>query len=142
MPVRTLIRVEQVNKIYRRHQADEFKALDDVSFCIAAGEAVAVTGPSGSGKSTLLSLIGCMARPTSGSIAFRERRVGKLPEHFLARIRRESFGFVFQQYHLLPDYSVLENILLPLYPTDIPWREMKTKAQGPVGAFLPAPAAT
>jgi len=73
-------------------------------------------GPSGSGKTTLLSLIGCMARPTSGRIFLGEREITSLPERFLTDIRRRTFGFIFQQYNLLSGLSLLENVLMPAYP--------------------------
>lgn len=123
-----LLIVEQLNKIYHRHQPDEVVALKDISLQISQGEVIALTGPSGSGKTTLLSLLGCMSRPTSGSVQLRGRNVSKLPERFLAQIRRETFGFVFQQYNLLRDVSVLENVMLPLYPSAQSFREMKQSA--------------
>ena len=124
----SIIVVEQLSKIYHRHQPDEMAALCEISLQISAGDVVALTGPSGSGKTTLLSLLGCMSRPTSGSIQLRKRNVSKLPERFLAQIRRETFGFVFQQYHLLRDLSVLENVMLPLYPSNQPLHEIKKAA--------------
>ena len=130
-----LIVVEQLNKIYHRHQPDEVTALSDISLQISAGDVVALTGPSGSGKTTLLSLLGCMSRPTSGSIQLLGRNVSKLPERFLAQIRRETFGFVFQQYNLLRDLSVLENVMLPLYPSDLPLREIKKAASEVLDRF-------
>ncbi len=123
-----LLIVEQLNKIYHRHQPDEVTALSNISLQIVSGEVIALTGPSGSGKTTLLSLLGCMSRPTSGRIQLRDRNVSKLPERFLAQIRRETFGFVFQQYNLLRDVSVLENVMLPLYPSAQSFREMKKTA--------------
>ena len=89
------------------------QVLNDVSFEIAGGEAVGVTGPSGSGKSTLLHLIGTLDRPDSGSIEIGGVDPMGLPEPELARFRNRSIGFVFQDHHLLPQYSVLENVLLP-----------------------------
>jgi len=130
-----LLVVEQLNKIYHRHQPDEVTALSDISLQISAGEVVALTGPSGSGKTTLLSLLGCMSRPTSGSIQLLDRNVSKLPERFLAQIRRETFGFVFQQYNLLRDLSVLENVMLPLYPSDLPLREIEKAASEVLDRF-------
>lgn len=130
-----LLAVEKLNKIYHRHQPDEVLALQDVSLQIAPGEVVALTGPSGSGKTTLLSLLGCMSKPTAGSIQLRNRMVSKLPERFLAQIRRETFGFVFQQYNLLRDVNVLENVMLPLYPTDHSFSTMKKLATSVLERF-------
>jgi putative ABC transport system ATP-binding protein len=124
----TLIETEAVSKIYNRHRADEVQALRNISFAVNQGEVVVLKGPSGSGKTSLLSLVGCMARPTSGSIRLSGKNVAKLPERFLAKIRRQSFGFVFQQFNLLRELSVLDNILLPLYPTDLKVTHMQERA--------------
>ena len=126
--MKPLINVEQVSKIYNRHQPDEMVALDTINLQIAPGDVVALTGPSGSGKTTLLSLLGCMGRPTSGSISLHDRQISRLPERFLAKVRRETFGFVFQYYNLLRDVSVLENVMLPLYPTAMRVKTMKKAA--------------
>lgn len=123
-----LIRIEEVSKIYHQGKPDEVRALQDISLEFFPGEVAALTGPSGSGKSTLLALIGCMARPTQGTIYLQKRRVSRLPESFLARIRRETYGFVFQQYHLLRDVSVLDNLMFPLYPAALPYMTMRERA--------------
>ena len=87
--------------------------LDGVSFDAEAGETIVVTGPSGSGKSTLLHIVGTLAPPTSGSVQIDSRSPFDLPERELARFRNQTIGFVFQEHHLLPQYSVMENVLLP-----------------------------
>lgn len=87
--------------------------LRGVTFELAVGEALAITGPSGSGKSTLLHLIGTLDRPSSGSIEIGGSDPYALPEPELARFRNDNVGFVFQDHHLLPQYSVLENVLVP-----------------------------
>lgn len=122
-----LIRLEDVSKTYHPRQADAVPALTGVSLAIAPGEALALRGPSGSGKTTLLSLIGCMARPTSGRVVVAGDEVSKFPEHFLTRIRRRTFGFVFQQYHLIPELSVQDNVMLPLYPEKMGLAEMNRR---------------
>jgi len=125
-----LIHAENVTKVYNPGMPDEVTALHDVSVSISGGEVAVLKGPSGSGKTSLLSLIGCMSRPTSGKILVYGKDVAKLPERFLTNIRRKTFGFVFQQYNLVRDVSVLENVLLPLYPLDIRISEMREKARG------------
>jgi len=130
-----VIRIEEVSKIYHQGKPDEVRALQHISLEIFQGEVVALTGPSGSGKSTLLSLIGCMARPTQGTIYLQDRRVSRLPESFLARIRRETYGFVFQQYHLLRDVSVLDNLMFPLYPMAMPIKAMRERALALLNKF-------
>jgi putative ABC transport system ATP-binding protein len=96
------------------------RALADVSLDIALGEATALTGPSGSGKTTLLSLVGCLARSTSGRILLEGREISGLPEPHLSRLRRERFGFLFQQSCLIPGLTALENVMLPAYPAGEP----------------------
>jgi len=124
-----LIEVAKVSKVYNRGRADELTALSAVSLAIESGDVAVLTGPSGSGKSSLLSLLGCMARPTEGSIVVAGKDVVKLPERFLTEVRRRRFGFIFQQFHLIRELTVLENVLLPLYPVDISIREMKARAE-------------
>jgi ABC-type lipoprotein export system ATPase subunit len=88
-------------------------ALADVSLVVGAHENVAVTGPSGSGKSTLLNLIGGVDRPSSGAIRVDGRDIGSLSSDDLAKYRRETIGFVFQTFRLLPDLTAIENVALP-----------------------------
>ena len=120
-----LLSLEGVNMVFNRQQPDEMTALKNIDIDINSGEVITLTGPSGSGKSTLLSLCGCMARPTSGLVSLEDRQISRLPEKFLAKIRRDRFGFIFQQYNLLRDVSVLENVLLPLYPTGMSTKKMR-----------------
>jgi putative ABC transport system ATP-binding protein len=123
-----LIQVEGVSKIYNSGQADEVVAIADISLDIKENEVAVLTGPSGSGKTSLLSLIGCMGRPTQGKIFIAGKDVVKLPERFLTEVRRKRFGFIFQQFNLIRELSVLENVLLPLYPLDIGMGAMKEKS--------------
>jgi lipoprotein-releasing system ATP-binding protein len=89
--------------------------LRGVSFDLQAGDALAITGPSGSGKSTLLHLIGALDQPSGGRIEISGSVPHELPEAELARFRNRTIGFVFQEHHLLPQFSVLENVLLPTF---------------------------
>jgi putative ABC transport system ATP-binding protein len=114
--------------VYNAGLPDEMHAVREVSVEIAAGEVAVLAGPSGSGKTSLLTLLGCMARPSSGTVTVRDRNVSKLPERFLTEVRRRTFGFVFQQFHLVRDISVLENVLLPLYPLDMGFGPMRSRA--------------
>jgi putative ABC transport system ATP-binding protein len=93
----------------------DVRALHDVSFSIEAGEWIAITGPSGSGKSTLVNLLGCMDAPTAGEVVFNGQDIGKLGPAELAVYRRENVGLVFQQFHLVPYLSALENVMLAQY---------------------------
>src|SRR5271154_6341995 len=116
-----MIELKNVIKSYPA-RADEnnagstlIRALDDVSLSIASGEWVAVMGPSGSGKSTLVNLIGCLDRPTSGEIWLDGQNVASMSSADLNRVRAEKIGFIFQQFHLIPFLTAVENIMLAQY---------------------------
>ncbi|MFN0130163.1 MAG: ABC transporter ATP-binding protein [Verrucomicrobiales bacterium] len=100
------------------------RVLNDVSFAVEPGESLAVVGPSGCGKSTLLNLIGLLDVPTSGEVRLAGQPVGGLGEPARAALRAESIGFVFQLHHLLPQCTVLENVMVPTLalPSDHPVR--------------------
>lgn len=87
--------------------------LNDVNMALQAGDAVAITGPSGSGKSTLLNIIGTLDTPTSGRVMLKGQNTNDLPEPQLADLRNRTIGFVFQRHHLLPQLTILENVLVP-----------------------------
>ncbi|KJR41091.1 macrolide ABC transporter ATP-binding protein [Candidatus Magnetoovum chiemensis] len=123
-----LIITKDVSKTYNAAMPDEVQAVKSVSIEIRKGNITILKGPSGSGKTTLLSLIGCMSRPTQGSITVKGKDTAKLPERFLTDIRRKTFGFIFQQFNLIRGITALENVMLPLYPLDIPIRKMRQRA--------------
>ena len=125
-----LIVMEHVSKVFNPGMPDEMKAVTDVSLGIRKGEICVLKGPSGSGKTSLLGLMGCMSRPTEGRILINGRDVAKLPERFLTMIRRKEFGFIFQQFHLIKGISVLENVMLPLYPTQVKLSAIRSRAAG------------
>lgn len=127
--MQAVIKTNKVSKVFNPGMADEIKAVTDVTVEIKQAEVIVLKGPSGSGKTTLLSLLGCMCRPTVGSITINDKDVAKLPERFLAQIRRKTFGFIFQQFNLIKDISVLENVILPLYPLEVGLREIKAHAE-------------
>jgi putative ABC transport system ATP-binding protein len=128
LTAKILVQTKDLEKVYNSGMPDELTALHDVSIEIIRNKVTVLKGPSGSGKTSLLSLIGCMSRPTAGQIYIDKKDVGKLPERFLTNIRREKFGFIFQQLHLIRNVSVLENILLPLYPLSMAPIRMQEKA--------------
>lgn len=107
-----MIRLEAVTKVY--HAAGNIIALDQVALAINRGEYVAIMGASGSGKSTLMNVVGCLDRPTSGRYLFEGRDVGRMSDDALAGLRSREFGFVFQQFNLLPRMSAVEQVELPL----------------------------
>jgi putative ABC transport system ATP-binding protein len=111
-----MIVLKEVRKVFHAGQPNEYVAVAGVSLEVARNQMTVLKGPSGSGKTTLLSLIGCMARPSSGRIFLGEKEITSLPERFLTDIRLRTFGFIFQQFNLLSGLSVLENVLMPAYP--------------------------
>ena len=112
--VAPLLRLEKVSKNYVAAEgAAPVSVLRDLSFEITAGESVAIIGPSGCGKSTLLNIIGTLDHPTSGSVWLDGQDLSRLDEQQLAAIRSRQIGFIFQSHHLLPQCSVLENVLVP-----------------------------
>jgi len=108
-----LIRLEDVSKIYGFGDATTI-ALDEVNISIDKGEFIAVMGPSGCGKSTLLNLMGLLDRPTHGNYRLKNRLVSRLSSSEAAKLRRDTIGFIFQSYNLLPRLTVLDNVALPL----------------------------
>jgi macrolide transport system ATP-binding/permease protein len=108
-----LIELDRVTKTYGEAGSRPVRVLHGVSLAIRAGEFVAIVGASGSGKSTLMNILGCLDRPTSGAYRFAGRDAAGLGPEELAALRRESFGFVFQQYNLIPTATALENVEMP-----------------------------
>ncbi len=112
-----MIQLRNVSRSYpaKAEAGGGIRALDEFSLSVAPGEWIAVMGPSGSGKSTLVNLIGCLDRPTSGEIWLDQQNVAKLSANDLNRIRAEKIGFIFQQFHLIPYLTALENVMLAQY---------------------------
>lgn len=130
-----MIRIENVIKTYDMGE-NSVKALQGVSFTINQGEFVSIMGPSGSGKSTCMNMIGCLDRPSSGLVEINGKETAKMSEKELAELRNKTIGFVFQQYHLLPSMTILENVMLPLRYQGIEKhirKEMAIKALEKVG---------
>src|SRR6266851_3691483 len=112
-----MIKLSHVSRLYpaQAEGGGFVRALDDVSLHVESGEWLAVMGPSGSGKSTLANLIGCLDRPTSGEIWLDNENVATLSSQDLNRARAEKVGFIFQQFHLIPYLTALENVMLAQY---------------------------
>jgi putative ABC transport system ATP-binding protein len=127
MDAAALAALEGVYKNYAMGDA-EVRALDGVSFTIGAGEFVSIMGPSGSGKSTCMHLIGCLDHPSSGAVFINGADTSRLNEGELARLRNKTVGFVFQQYHLISNMTVLENVMLPLRYQGFPPRRRREMA--------------
>lgn len=123
-----LIHARDLRKTY--HVGDQVvHALDGLDLDIRANEYVALMGPSGSGKSTLMNMLGCLDSPTSGTYILNGQDVSRLEDDALAEIRNREIGFVFQTFNLLPRYTALENVALPMVYAGIPKAERQDRAR-------------
>ena len=122
-----MISVKNLKKTYFLG-GEEVHALDDVSLSIKEHEFVAIIGKSGSGKSTFMNMLGCLDRPDSGEITLERTDILKFKEKELSVIRNKKIGFIFQQFHLLPKLSALENVELPLIYQGMPTKKRREKA--------------
>lgn len=122
-----MISVKNLKKTYLLG-GEEVHALDDVSLDIKPHEFVAVIGQSGSGKSTFMNMLGCLDRPDSGEISLDGTDILKCKEKELSVIRNQKIGFIFQQFHLLPKLTALENVELPLIYQGMPTKKRREKA--------------
>lgn len=112
-----LAELSQISKYYEQQGSSvRNHVLREISLQIADNERIAIVGPSGSGKSTLLNILGTLDQPSSGKVLLKGASVEQMPEIQLAEIRNSFIGFVFQMHHLLPQLTLLENVLLPLLP--------------------------
>ena len=109
-----VVRIDHLTKDYVLEGGVKVRALRGVSLTVNHGDFVALMGPSGSGKSTLLNLLGCLDRPTSGRYVLGDDDVSRMEDDRLSEIRSRYLGFIFQSYNLLPQYTVVENIEVPL----------------------------
>jgi putative ABC transport system ATP-binding protein len=116
-----MIDLSNITKTYRMGDVD-ITVLSDVSLSVRQGDLIAIMGPSGSGKSTLMNIIGCLDRPTSGVYRFNDREIGTLSDDELAVIRNREIGFVFQTFNLLPRFSAVKNVEVPLIYRGVPAR--------------------
>ena len=116
-----------VSKLYGSGDA-QVKALDGLNLSVQRGDYLAVMGASGSGKSTAMNILGCLDRPSSGSYRLNGTEVETLNDDQLADLRNRELGFVFQQFHLLPQLTALENVMLPMVYAGIPVEERRERA--------------
>ncbi len=121
-----LIELRNVSKIYKRG-GQVVKALDGIDLSLAERGMVAIVGPSGSGKSSLLHVVGAMDRPSSGEVVVAGQQLDALPESALTAFRRNTVGFVFQGFNLIPNLSALENVMLPMEFAGLPEPERKER---------------
>ena len=125
-----IIELRNINKIYNEGKPNEVHALKNANLTIQSEDMLAIMGPSGSGKSTLLKIIGCMIKSTSGQYMFNENRVEKMNGKQLANMRNKHIGFIFQDFCLLEDRNVEENVMLPLLFAKVPFGKMPKKVEG------------
>jgi putative ABC transport system ATP-binding protein len=123
-----MIKSEKLTKIFRTDEV-ETTALNEVTFEINRGEFVAIMGPSGCGKSTLLNILGLLDNPSSGAYYFLEKDVTHSSERQRANLRKQNIGFVFQNFNLIDELTVFENIELPLIYLGMPSRERKNRVE-------------
>jgi putative ABC transport system ATP-binding protein len=123
-----MIELKQITKSFEvgRETIDVLKGID---LSIRAGEAVAIMGPSGSGKSTLMNIIGCLDKPTAGEYELAGENVSRYLDAELAKVRNQSIGFVFQQFHLLPRLTAVQNVELPMIYSGVSKKERLERAR-------------
>jgi putative ABC transport system ATP-binding protein len=125
-----MIELRDISKNYRMGELD-ICALCGVSLSVKQGELIAVMGPSGSGKSTLMNVLGCLDRPTGGTYTFEDREISAMSDDELAHVRNAKIGFVFQSFNLLPRFTALKNVEMPLVYSGVPGR-LRTERAIPV----------
>ena len=123
-----IVQLENVYKDYAQGR-EPVHVLYDINMTVDQGEYIAIMGPSGSGKTTLMNLLGCLDVPTSGTYLLEGQDIGSLSDDVLADIRNQSIGFVFQNFHLLPKMTALDNVALPLLYRGVPPKERRTRAE-------------
>ena len=122
-----ILRLTDICKDYQQGR-EPVRVLKNVNLTVERGDYLAIMGPSGSGKTTLMNIIGCLDVPTSGSYELDGRDLKDLTDDELAEVRNKHIGFVFQQFHLLPKMTALDNVALPLLYADIPLKERRERA--------------
>jgi len=122
-----LIQLLNIRKIYKMGNV-EIEVLKGINMLVEEGEHLSIMGPSGSGKTTLLNIIGCLDKPTYGEYFFERKEISKLDDNSLSEIRSKYIGFIFQQFNLIPQLNVIENVSLPLFYQGVDEEEMKERS--------------
>ena len=123
----SVLRCTGITKSYREG-TNRIEVLRDLELSLAAGERLAIVGRSGTGKSTLLHLLAGLDTPDSGAVFIRDERLDALPEHARDQVRNRELGFIYQFHHLLPEFTALENVAMPLLIRGLPVREASLRA--------------
>lgn len=121
------IETRQITKTFNQGKKNVYTALQGINLSVEAGKCIVVQGASGSGKTTLLTILGCLAKPTSGEYICLGEKVSKWSEKFLTTFRRENVGIIFQQFQLLQGFTAFENIALPLIPQKLTSPQLQKK---------------
>ena len=129
----TIVKLTDICKDYQQG-VNPVRVLKNIHLTVTQGEYLAIMGPSGSGKTTLMNLIGCLDVPTSGTYELEGKNLQDLSDDQLADIRNKHIGFVFQNFHLLPKMSALDNVALPLLYAGVPLKERRTRAEAALQA--------
>ncbi|MBE9173494.1 ABC transporter ATP-binding protein [Cyanobium sp. LEGE 06143] len=130
--IQPVAQLEAVEKVYGSGDT-EVRALDGLSLTVNRGDYLAVMGASGSGKSTAMNILGCLDRPSAGSYRLSGTQVNQLNDDQLADLRNRDLGFVFQQFHLLPQLSALDNVMLPMVYAGVPAPERRRRSEEALG---------
>jgi lipoprotein-releasing system ATP-binding protein len=123
-----VLRLDGIRRRFRQGE-DRLEVLHGASLAVAAGEVTALVGPSGAGKSTLLHIAGLLERPDEGEVVIGGRPAGNLSDRERTALRRERIGFVYQFHHLLPEFSALENVMMPMMVAGVAKREARARAE-------------
>ncbi len=129
MTGQSLIQIKDVWKKYDMGKADPLIVLKEIDLEIRPNEFVAITGPSGSGKSTMMNLVGALDKPSFGKIFLKGEDIAGMSESSLAFLRGKTIGFIFQQFHLIPTLTAIENVMLPMEMVETPEKEAKERAK-------------
>lgn len=124
----TIIKLENINKSYKVGE-NSLHVLKDINLTVEKGEFIAILGASGSGKSTLMNIIGCMDNSDDGEYFLEDIQIHKCDDDELGKVRNENIGFIFQKYHLIPQYTVIQNVMMPLLIRGMSRREATEKAR-------------
>lgn len=124
----TIIKLQNINKSYKVGE-NSLHVLKDINLTVEKGELIAILGASGSGKSTLMNIIGCMDNSDDGEYFLEDIQIHKCDDDELGKVRNENIGFIFQKYHLIPQYTVIQNVMMPLLIRGMSRREATEKAR-------------
>ena len=129
MSVEVIIEAQNVSKIYKRGRSEFVRALSDINLKFYEAELIILRGESGSGKSTLLNILSGLDNPSEGEIHFMGEDITKFSQKQLTELRRKNVGFIFQAWELIDNLTCLENVEVPLYPSDLPMEKIRSDAK-------------